>query len=234
MYRSVCPRKCGVALASILGVAVVLPSLSAMAQSGKRIPSQSLIEQLLPNGEIPKNLRVEPAEREDVIHRLKTAQVTANGRRAQQIAFILAALNVEYSGNRNYLLHALSGCNYPQIRYGCDYLTGEYLVFLYKHGHLDVLAPLLATSVGSYDAMGREALGADFGEMIQTSPRGFLQALNALPVSTQKRVCYFAGSGDGGGLSSGGLAKARTSLRRTGGQVALRCLAEIEAANKTD
>ena len=52
-------------------------------------------------------------------------QAASHARQAQQVAFILAALNVEYDRNRDYLFHAFSGCNYTQIRYGCDYMTGR-------------------------------------------------------------------------------------------------------------
>ena len=204
------------------------------AQSGQRSSQQNLIEQFLPDGAVPKNLNVTPDRCERVIKELKRAQPTAHGQRAQQVAFILAALNVDYVKNRDYLFHVLSGCNYPEIRYDCDGTTGEYLMYLYKHGHAEILAPLLKTSVESYNAAGTESLGAEFGEMIQKSPESFLQAVSTLPVATQKRVCNFAGSGDGVGLGVKGLAQAQRNLHRIRGEVALRCLTQIEVANKPD
>jgi hypothetical protein len=143
-------------------------------------------------------------------------------------------LDAEYNRNRDYLLHVLSGCNYPEIRHGCDDMTGFYLIYLWEHGHLEILAPLLRTSIGSYNAAGSEGLGAFFGDLVQKSPEKFLDAVGTLPVSTQNNACSFAGASDGGGLGAKGLAQARKRLRGIGSEVALRCLKEIEDSNKPE
>lgn len=229
--RNVCPMLCAIALTVAFAFAI---PLDTRAKSGQRGSQHDLIAQILPDGTVPKDLKVMPDHRGRVIKELKRAQATAQGQRAQQVAFILATLNVDYVKNRDYLFHVLSGCNYPEIRYDCDDMTGEYLIYLYRHGHTEILAPLLKTSIGSYNAAGSEGLGADFGEMIQKSPESFLQAVSTLPLATQKQVCSFAGSGDGGGLGAKGLSQARRNLHRIGGEVALRCLTQIEVANKPD
>jgi hypothetical protein len=77
-------------------------------------------------------------------------------------------------------------------------------------------------------------LGAFFGDLIEKSPDKFLEAVVTFPVQIQKKACSFAGSSDGGGLGTKGLARARKNLRATGSEAALRCLKEIEIANKPD
>ncbi len=208
--------------------------LPGFAQPRSEASPQDIVDQLLPQGQIPKEVLVQPDARDRVIRRLMVAQGTASGGRAQQVAFLLAALDVGYEPNRDYLLHVLSGCNFREIRFGCDDMTGFYLIYLWEHGHQEILAPLLKTSIGRYDAAGTEGLEAYFGDLVQKSPEKFLEAVGTLQVPTQKKVCYFAGLSDGGGLGTRGLGKARRNLRAIGSEVALRCLKEIESSNKPD
>lgn len=220
---------------SVSGFVVALMcALSALAQPRPGASQQDIVEQLLPNGQIPREVLVKPEQRDRIVNKLQIAQRTAHAQRAQQVAFLLAALDVEYNRNRDYLLHVLSGCNYPEIRYGCDDMTGFYLIYLWEHAHPEILAPLLRTGLGSYNAAGSEGLGAFSGELVQKSPESFLDAIGTFPVSTQKRVCLFAGLSDGGGLGAKGLAQARRRLRGIGSEVALRCLKEIEGSNKPE
>ena len=214
-------------------VAVVV-AFSVLAQSGPGKSKQDVVEKLLPNGTVPKDLVIKPEQRDSIIKNLKLAQDKAHAQRAQRVAFLLAALGVEYETNRDYLIHVLSGCNYPEGRYDCDDVTGDYLIYLYEHGHREILAPLLKTSIGSYNAAASEGLGAFFGELVQKSPDKFLEAVGTFPLTTQKKACGFAGSSDGGGLGVEGLALVRKKFRVIGGEVAHRCLNEIEIANKPD
>jgi hypothetical protein len=220
--------------AALIAVAVPMFALSVLAQPDQGNSQQDIVEKLLPNGRVPKDLVLKPEQRDSIIKKLKVAQGTARAQRAQRVTFLLAALGVEYDRNRGYLLHVLSGCDYPEIRYDCDDVTGDYLVYLYEHGHKEILAPLLKTSIGSYNAAGSEGLGAFFGDLVEKSPEKFLDAVGTLPVPTQKKACGFAGSSDGGGLGAKGLAQVRKNLRTIGSEVALRCLRQIEIANKSD
>ncbi|MGD0294068.1 MAG: hypothetical protein ABSB30_09455 [Terracidiphilus sp.] len=213
---------------------VLISAFPLLAQSGQGKPQEDIVKKLMPNGGWPTNLPVKPVQRDSIIKKLKVAQGTARAQRAQQVAFLLAALDVEYDKNRDYLFHVLSGCNYPEIRYACDESTGYYLIQLYEHGHQEILAPLLKTSIGSYSAAGSEALGEYFGELVLKSPEKFLEAVSTFPVPTQKKACGFAGGTDGGGLGAEGLAQTQKKLRTIGSEVALRCLKEIEIANKPD
>ena len=217
-----------------IAVAVLTFVISVLAQPGQEEAQHDIVEKLLPNGSVPRDVSVKPEQRDFIIKKLKLAQNTAHAQRAQRVAFLLAALDVDYGRNSGYLVHVLSGCDYPEIRYDCDDVTGDYLIYLYEHGHQEILAPLLKTSIGSYNAAGSEGLGAYFGELVQKSPEKFLDAVGTLAMLMQKKACGFAGSSDGGGLGAKGLVEARKKLRAIGSEVALRCLKEIEVANKPD
>ena len=80
----------------------------------------------------------------------------------------------------------------------------------------------------------KKFLGGYFGDLVLKSPEKFLEAVDTFPVPTQKKACGFAGSTDGGGMGAKELAQARKKLRAIGSEVALRCLREIEIANKPD
>src|ERR1035438_3290453 len=158
-------------IASSVVALALMPALPGLAQSGQGNPQQDIVKRLLPDGGVPKELQVRPEHRDSIIRKLKLAQgATHDAQRAQQVAFLLAALDAEYDHNRDYLLHVLSGCNYPEIRRGCDEMTGFYLIYLYEHGHQEILAPLLRTSIDSCHAAGSEGMGSYFGDLVLKSP----------------------------------------------------------------
>jgi hypothetical protein len=221
--------------AAVLGAVLILSYAFLLPAQPRPVASQQdIVKQLLPNGEIPKEIIVKPEQRDRIIKRLKVEENTTDAQRAQQVAFLLAVLDAEFDRNRDYLLHVLSGCNYPKIRYGCDDMTGFYLIYVWEHGHPEILAHLLRTSIGSYNAAGSEGLGAFFGELVQESPEKFLDAVGTFPPAIQKKACSFAGLSDGGGLGAKGLVQVRKGLRRIGSDVAFRCLKEIEDSNKPE
>ena len=110
-------------------------------------------------------------------------------------------------------------------------MTGEFLAYLYEHGHSEVLKPLMKDG-SSYDAAGSEFVGDFLSKLVAKSPDDFLGAVRSFPVPTQKIICYFAGSADGGGMAVSDLQKARKALAPMTDDVAGRCLREIEHANK--
>lgn len=190
------------------------------------------MQKLIPQESIASLKLPKPSEREDVIKQLKEAQRTAHGPRAQKIAFLLAVLNVDYDRNRDYLLWVLRGCDVPEIKNGCDDMTGEYLIYLLRHGHREILAPLLDAAIEDYNAAGSEGLGGFFSEFVAASPAEFLDAVRSFPAATQRKMCSFAGSGDGGGMRPSDLRKVQASLGAMHDEVARRCLLQIENANK--
>ena len=184
----------------------------------------------MPEGQ-PNNLRLpKPADREGVINQLRGAQAGPPGRRAQRAAFLLAAMGVNYERSRDYLLWVFKGCTTPDMARGCDDMTGEYLAYLYSHGHSEVLRPLLQDGVNNYNAAGAEYLGHFFSQLVGKSPDDFLEAVRSFPVETQNRMCSFTGSADGGGMTPADLKKTREQLSGKGA-LARRCLREIERAN---
>ncbi len=215
-------------------VVFLLSSILLLGQSKPAVSQRDVVKQLLPGGSIPKEIRVKPAQRDSIVKKLQSARKSSDEELAQQGAFLLAALDEDYERNRDYLLHVMAGCNFPQIRNGCDDMTGFYLIYLWKHGHSEILALLIKTSIGSYNAAGSEGTSGFFAEVVEQSPDKFLEALSTLPVATQKKACGFAGSSGGGGLGAKGLALARKRLKEIDGELALRCLREIEQANRPD
>jgi hypothetical protein len=110
-------------------------------------------------------------------------------------------------------------------------MTGEFLAYLYEHGHSEVLKPLMKDG-SSYDAAGSEFVGDFLSKLVAKSPDNFLDAVRSFPIPTQKKICYFAGSADSGGMAASDLRKARKALAAMTDDVAGRCLREIEHANK--
>ena len=85
---------------------------------------------MLPDGNIRQLVLPKPSEREPVIRQLKAAQATAEGGRAQEVAFLLAVLGADYERHRDYLLWVMKGCEVPEMKHGCNDMTGDYLIFL--------------------------------------------------------------------------------------------------------
>jgi hypothetical protein len=85
----------------------------------------------------------------------------------------------------------------------------------------------------SYNAAGSEFVGTFLSETVAKSPDSFLDAVGSLPVPSQKKVCYFAGLADGGGMTPANLRRVRKAVAAKFDDVAARCLREIEDANKS-
>ena len=196
--------------------------------------AQDVVGKILPDGNPRRLVMPKRSERESVIHQLRATRATAQGEHAQQVVFLLAVLGADYERNRDYLLWVLKGCEVPEIKHGCDDMTGEYLIYLYEHGHPEILAPLLSSSVKDYSAAGSEGLGAFFSELVAKSPNAFLDAVRSFPASAQRKMCYFAGAADGGGMSPADLRKVRNQLGAMNDEIARRCLRQIEQANKPE
>jgi len=84
-----------------------------------------IVEKLMPRDFPPKVVPLSPKEQAVAIKQLKTVQLTATGKRSQDIAFLLAALGSDYEKNRDYLIKAFGGCSSPEIKYGlCSRIYG--------------------------------------------------------------------------------------------------------------
>jgi len=211
-------------------VILALLSACALGQTAQSQQPPDVVEELMPGGRPDGLVLPKPDEREGVIKQLKNVQAGNPGPRAQRAAFLLATMGVNYERSRDYLLWVFKGCTVPDIARGCDDMTGDYLANLYSHGHSEILRPLLQDGVNSYSASGAEFLGDFFSHLVAKSPGDFLEAVRSFPVETQKKMCFFAGSADGGGMAPADLKRARDQLRGKG-VVARRCLEAIERAN---
>jgi len=213
-----------------IAISIILLCIGALGQSTSG-QAQDIVKTLLPNGNPQELVMPKPSERERVIRQLRAARADAQGVYAQQAAFLLAALGADYERSRDYLLWVLKGCDFPDIRRGCDDMTGEYLIYLCEHGHHEFLGPMLISSIDDYNAAGSEGLGSFFSTFVAKSPNDFLDAVRSFPASTQIKMCTFAGFGDGGGMAPEDLRKVRSQLGRMNDEVARRCLRQIEKAN---
>jgi hypothetical protein len=162
------------------------------------------------------------------IENLKAAQAKASGKRAQQIAFLLAALGTEYSRNRSYLLGSLLGCKSRPVR-DCDEDTVALVIALFERGDGALLAPLVELGPRSDGTMS-EILGDFYADTLVHNTDAFLHAIQLLSSSTQQRLCGLAGSRDGGGMAPRELSTVRKQLRGIGDELAFRCLRAVERA----
>jgi hypothetical protein len=218
----------------VIGTVLLFVTATVLGQSpDSRVESgQTVVEKLMPDGGPHPILLPKPEQRASVIRQLQRMQNDAHHPEAQQVAFLLAVLGVNYERNRDYLIWVLRGCSVPEVTHGCDDMTGDFLAYLYEHGHSEVLAPLMKYG-NSYNAAGSEFVGAFLSETVAKSPNNFLDALRTFSVPMQRKICYFAGLADGGGMAPADLRKARKALIARPGDVAGRCLREIDDANKS-
>ena len=158
-------------------------------------------------------------------------QPQATGERAMDVAYALAVFNSDYQQNRDYLFSMFEAClsnpSRPVIEDICDdrRLYKE-LANLYWRGDNDLLLPLLRaaeeTRAGAVDGAGRF-----YADLLDRRNAEFLLGLGSLPVENQKTVCKLAGRHE---LILGSAKEERVAkqLRANGGDLALRCLHEIE------
>lgn len=210
-------------------VVAVLVFLLLSSQAGG---SEDIVTKLMPKGNGSGAIQLRGITKASAVKQLSAAQRGAAGKRAQAIAFLLAALDVEYSKNRDFLTASLRQCQSTEHA-DCDEDTAELLIRLYKLGHSDVLQPLVAAGVHSDGAMS-ELLGVFYGSVLKNHAGQFVQAAKRLSPSEQESVCELAASGDGGGIDPKVGSQIRRSLHAIGGTVAVRCLREFDAADKRE
>ena len=215
------------ALLILFSASLFSASLAAQGVPGAQ---GDIVRELMPNDAPPQALRLTPAEKGQAVKRLEAAQKQATGKRAQEIAFLLATLGSNYSKNRDYLVRALHGCYHATAKSNCDEETSEFLEALYKSGHDELLPALLAAWVTDQAAL-LELLGGFYSNVLTEKPAQFLDSIQSFPMATQKSICALAGSTDGSGMAPETLQQARKQLKAIGSAVALRCLRQVEKAN---
>jgi hypothetical protein len=191
-------------------------------------PTPDLVQQLLPDGAPIAAPQLTPIEQERIIPRLTAAQPQAAGKRAQRIAFLLAALDSDYEKNRTFLLQALRGCGERPAAKSCDEDTARFVIVLHDQGHPELLAPLLAAGRAG-DGPVAEALGVLYHQVLTERPEGFVAAIRTLDPALQDRLCKLAGRG-AGGSTPGETDELNRRLKGIGGNLANRCLVAFSSA----
>jgi hypothetical protein len=205
--------------------AVALWSGATFSQTPPK-PESDIVERLLLHFDPATVADLKPAERAAAVKELEAAETQATGKRAREIAFLLAALGSNYSLNRDDLISICA----PVPTTACDEDTAALLIALYQSGHFEVLQPLLAMGPRS-DAALAEALGEFYGDLLTKRPLEFLAAIRSMPPGVQNDLCELAGGEDGSGMTPNDFKQVRQELRHIGDGVALRCLQHIEIMN---
>ena len=218
-------------LSIVAAVLVASGMLAQQSPSSRTESGKTVVEKLMPDGGPHPLLMPTPEQRAPVIRQLQRMQNDIHKPDAQQVAFLLAVLGVDYERNRDYLVWVFKGCSVPEVKSGCDDMTGDFLVYLYEHGHSDVLIPLMKYG-NNYNAAGSELVGDFLSKLVAKSPDSFLDAVRSFPVPLQKKICNFAGAADGGGMAPSDFKKARKALAAETDDVTGRCLREIVDANR--
>jgi len=105
------------------------------------------------------------------------------------------------------------------------------MIDLYQQGHSELLTPLLARYDG-WNAATTEGLGSFYSDELAKEPEAFLAVLATFSPKRQYELCTAAGGTDGGGMGPAVEKKVLLSLRRIGGEVAMRCARGVRAGNR--
>lgn len=206
----------------------LLLATNLIAQAGTS--QQDIVQTIMPHG-VPTELRIpNNSDKPHCIELLKAARVQARGKRAQQIAFLLAAMGSDYAANRAFLVHALRGCSVDPI-HDCDEDTAAFVASLFQRGDDTLLEPLLKIGPKSDGALS-ESLGDFYADVLVHNTAKFLDGIQSFPPSVQKNLCTLAGGTDGSGMAPEDLQQVRKNLRRIGSPDAQRCLRAVDAINK--
>jgi hypothetical protein len=210
-------------------VVATLVFLLFISQAGG---SEDIVTKLMPKGNRSGAIQLRGITKASAVKQLSAAQRRASGKRARAIAFLLAALDVAYSKNRDFLTASLRQCQSTEHA-DCDEDTAEFLIRLYELGHSDVLQPLVAAGVRSDGAMS-ELLGVFYGSVLKNHAGQFVQTAKRLSPAEQESVCELAAVGDGGGIDPKDGLEIHRSLHSIGGSVVVRCLRVFDAADKRE
>jgi hypothetical protein len=215
---------------SIHWALLVLASAIAV---GQQQVEHDIVAKLLPDGDPRRVANPDPAEKNTAIKQLRSAQKTASGERAVEVAFLLAVYGSDYEKNRDYLIDDLRGCTTPAIKSGCDGNISDYLIALYERGHTDVLKPLMLVGKNSFSPVVAENLGSFLSNLLMDSPDAFFETIRKFPADTQNDLCELAGSSNGAG-GQDKLQRIQKELKARNDELSLSCLQAIEAASRQE
>jgi len=140
--------------------------------------------------------------------------------------------------SKGQLISALRKCARKAASNDCVDVADE-AIEMYRRGDKTLLKPLLDLGLRS-DGFLSEILFSFFGEdVLQKSPRLFLNAIASRPKSQQRELAFLAGTMDGSGMPENVLKEVRAKLRHIStqrndplAQIAKLCLSRVEAANR--
>ena len=77
-----------------------------------------------------------------------------------------------------------------------------------------------------------DALGPFYAERLELNAKEFVAMLSAFPPKEQRRICWLAGTEDGGGMSPKEERKVLANLKEVGGNLADRCSRSIHTGSR--
>ncbi len=177
------------------------------------------------------SLTPKPANRSRAVRLLQAVKRQNTGWNRQEAVYLLALLDNDYALNRDELLKVWHGCVFKEDNTDCDERTAMALIGLYKHGHKEILRPVLAGGRHSDGALS-EALGPFYAEQLKRNPRDFVSILATFPPKEQSAICWLGGAEDGGGMPPNDEHKVLANLRAVGRNVANRCARAVRAGDQ--
>lgn len=198
---------------------------------GQTPEDQTVVDALINRDYPPRLVQIAPDRRADAAARLMMIQPSAKGRLSQEVAFLLASLGYDYGKNRDRLLAVLRRCGTDQPA-ECDEDTVALVIGLYASGHTDVLQALVDAGARKPDGALAESLGTFYFDVLKTNAAALVDRLKSVDQRGQNGACRLAGRTDGSGINSDDLNKVAAQMQKIGGDIASRCLRQIEEANK--
>ena len=204
--------------------------MASLAQDDEK--PEDIVDRLMPKG-VPTELALpRGAAVKKTVAELQAARKQAEGKRAQQIAFLLATLKSDYEVNRDFLMQALEGCNSVPAE-DCYPDTAAFVIALYDGGDTSVLRPLLKVGSKAGGRLGT-TLGNFYADMLTQQPQPFVDGIASLPPEAQRNLCALAASTSSGGMTAEERSQVRSRLQEIGTQAAARCVGAIVQAGLND
>lgn len=135
---------------------------------------------------------------QSVLDDIREEQPTAGGRRARDIAYVLAVFRFNYDGNRELLVKQLKSCldrpkNSPEDDV-CDRRLVDYIANLYWRGDSGLLQILLNIAEKREDVL--DEAGEFYAVLLDRRMKVAMEGLPNLPEERQRLVCQMAFTDD--------------------------------------
>lgn len=166
---------------------------------------------------------------QSVVASFQREQATATGMRARDLGYALAVFNVDYQGNRHYLLQLLHSClsrpNESPEDDVCDARLLDYVTNLYWRGDESLLPPLLQVADARRDVIGE--IGTFYSNLLERRTADLLGAMRELSPEKQLLICGLAGDDDLG-INGPKFDRVARRLKAANNGIGDRCLLEAE------